>query len=350
MFNFKKIGLIGLVTVFLLVSSFLVVCGAENPVTLRFSTHHPAGAYRSVSARLFKEEIEKATGGKIKIDIYYSQSLAKGREVLSNVESGVVDIGLINPAYYPKKLSVHAGMILFTKAPPKYNQKKDIMDRLYKKYPKLKEEIEKYNQRILWQNFPTPLNLSSRVPVNSIKDFKGLKIRASSEAYLRMLKNLGAIPISVPFTDCYMALQTGTIDAVFTNIAAESPQRFYEPAPYSFTSQKMSIWLPFTYTINKDRWESFSPKIKEQINEAIAKVNERFASLYDEEYENEVKLFRDKGKALVMASDEDVEIWKNLDIIGELKKELVKKAENIGIENGSQFVDDIERFMEEASE
>jgi len=36
MFNFKKIGLMGLVTVFLLVSSFLVVCGAEKPIKLGF--------------------------------------------------------------------------------------------------------------------------------------------------------------------------------------------------------------------------------------------------------------------------------------------------------------------------
>jgi branched-chain amino acid transport system substrate-binding protein len=36
MFNFKKIGLMGLVTVFLLVSSFLIVCGAEKPIKLGF--------------------------------------------------------------------------------------------------------------------------------------------------------------------------------------------------------------------------------------------------------------------------------------------------------------------------
>ena len=36
MLNFKKIGLMGLVTVFLLVSSFLVVYGAEKPIKLGF--------------------------------------------------------------------------------------------------------------------------------------------------------------------------------------------------------------------------------------------------------------------------------------------------------------------------
>ena len=319
-----------------------------KPVTLRLSTHHPADVSRSVGSRLIKEEIEKATNGLVKIDIYYSESLAKGREVLDAVKNKVVDIGDVNPAYYPGQLPVHAGLLVYTKCPPKFSEKKAVMEKIYAKYPQVLNEIEKYNQKLLWQYFPGALNLSSTKPVKSIKDFKGMKIRASSEVYLRMLKELGSIPVSIPFTDCYMALQTGTIDGVFTNIEAMTGQKFWEVAPYSFTSPKLGLWLPFTFTINKDRWDSFPQTVKDQILAAIKRVDQRYEPLYDEGYEQEVKIFKEKGKDLVMASDEDVATWQNLAILAELKKELAAKAEKAGIPNGQQFLADLDKIMDEA--
>ena len=318
-----------------------------KPVTLRLSTHHPADVSRSVGSRLLKEEIEKATKGMVKIDIYYSESLAKGREVLEAVKTKVVDIGDVNPAYYPGQLPVHSGLLVYTNSPPKYSQKAAVMQKMYAKYPVVLREIEQYNQKVIWQYFPYSLNLSSTKPVKSIEDFKGMKIRASNEVYLRMLKSVGAIPVAVPFTECYMALQTGTIEGVFTNIEAMTGQKFYEVAPYSFTSPKLGLWLAFTFTINKNRWDSFPPQVQDQILQAVKRVAERYEPLYDEGYEAEVKIFREKGKDLVMASDRDVEIWQNLPILKELKMELAAKAEKAGIPDGKQFVEDIDRFMKE---
>ena len=346
---------VSLLFFFLILVSFLAFsvgndeAHAKKTVTLRLSTHHPPDVFRSIGSRLVKEEIEKATNGLVKIDIYYSQSLAKGREVLDAVKDGVVDIGDVNPAYYPGQLPLHSSVIVFTKAPPKHRQKKEVVYRTYEKYPEYLAELEKYNQKFLWQYFPGSLNLSSKTPVKSLQDFKGLKIRASTEVYLRMLKSIGAIPVSVPFNDCYMALQTGTIDGVFTNIEAMSGQKFYEPAPYSFTSEKLGLWVPFTFTINKNKWDRFSPEIQEQIKKAMERVDERFGPMYDDAYAAEVKIFRDRGKGLVMASDEDVRTWQNLPILEKLREELAAKATKAGFPNGRQFVDDIERFMEEAA-
>lgn len=324
--------------------------GAVEKVTLSLSTHHPADVARSLPARLIAAEIDKATEGRVTIDIYYAESLARGREVLNSVEQGIVDIGDVNPAYYPGQLPLHSGVLVFTKAPPTHSQKREVMERAYEEYPEFAAEIEQYNQRVLWQYQPTPLALSSTVPVRSIDDFRGLTIRASSEAYLRMLDDLGAIPISVPFTDCYMALQTGTIEGVYTNIDAMSGQRFYEPAPYTFTAAELSLFLPFTFTINQDVWDSFSAETQEQIMDAMEVVHERYGQAYDEEYQRQIEIFRDRGEEVVFASAEDIETWQNLSIIDELKVELAQKAEEAGIADGDQFVADIERYMVEAAQ
>lgn len=320
----------------------------DRPVTLRMSTHHPADVARSLPARMIKEEIERATDGLVTIDIYYAESLAGGSEVLTATQSGVVDIADMNPAYYPGQLPLHAGIMMFTKAPPTHNQKREVMERAYEAYPELRAELDRYNQRVLFQYQPTPLSLSSTVPVSSFDDFAGLSIRASSEAYLRMLGDIGAIPVSVPFTDSYMALQTGTIQGVFTNIDAMSGQRFYEVAPYSFTSPELSLWLPFTFTINMDVWNRFSPEIQEKIMDAMEVVHERYGRAYDEEYQRQLDIFGAHGD-IVFASPADIQTWQNLPILEVLREELAEKAVEAGIADGRKFVDDFERFMLEAA-
>jgi hypothetical protein len=49
-----------------------------------------------------------------------------------------------------------------------------------------------------------------------------------------------------------------------------------------------------------------------------------------------------------MASEEDVKTWQNLPIIDTMKMELAEKAEQAGVENGEQFIKDIEMYMKEA--
>jgi TRAP-type C4-dicarboxylate transport system substrate-binding protein len=342
--------LIGALVPFVAMAAGQAEAGAVEEVTISLSTHHPADVARSLPARLIKEEIEKATDGRVTIDIYYAESLARGGEVLESVQEGIVDIGDLNPAYYPGQLPLHSGVLVFTKAPPTHEQKREVMERAYEAYPEFANEIEQYNQRVLWQYQPTPLALSSTVPVRSIDDFRGLTIRASSEAYLRMLGDLGAIPISVPFTDSYMALETGTIQGVYTNIDAMSGQRFYEPAPYTFTSAELSLFLPFTFTINTSVWNSFTAETQEQIMTAMDVVHERYGQAYDEEYQRQIDIFRERGEEVVFASQEDIETWQNLPIIEVLKEELAEKAGEAGIADGQKFVDDFERFMVEAAQ
>lgn len=345
-----KTGLL-LFLFFVMVSSIAFAGGAgeEKSVTLKLSTHQAADTFRSLGSRLLKEEIEKATDGKVKIDIYYSSSIQTGAEVLIGIRDRVVDIGMVNPSYYPGQLPVHQGMIVFLEAPGTYNKMIEVVDKLYEMYPKLLAEIEDYNQKVIFTIFPCPFNLSSTVPVESMKDFKGLKIRAANEIYLRMLGDLGAIPISVPWKDCYMALQTGTIEAVWTNIESLVASKFYEVAPYNLTSVEMPLWIPFTYTMNQDVWDSFSPEVQEQINGALKIVKERYAPKYDEAYEEMVEVMRTEGKKLVIASDEDVDLWRNLDIVETLFNELAEKVEKNGVaEDGWQFIEDVNRVMTEA--
>jgi TRAP-type C4-dicarboxylate transport system substrate-binding protein len=185
--------------------------------------------------------------------------------------------------------------------------------------------------------------------VKSFKDFKNLKIAAPDEVKLKLLKALGAVPVSISSSDRYMALQTGTIDAVLTNIDSSAGLKLQEPAPYTFTSKKMGIWVFFSYTMNQEVWDSFSPMIQDQINNAIEKVEERYIPMYEEYYEKTIEDLRNGREGVItIASDEEVQTWYSLPVLEEIEKELAERAEKIGID-GNQFIEDVKRILKEAS-
>ena len=317
----------------------------EKPITLKLATYNTANTYRGAGEQLLKEEIEKHTNGKIKIEIYWQETLLKSKEILDGVKNGVVDMGIVNPSYYPKKLPLNSGFLLYTYGPDEMMKKIDVSNDIYKKYPEFNKEFDNQNQKILFKNFPQPLDLISTVPVNNLEEMKSYKIRASNPTWLKLLEDAGAIPVSVPWGDCYMALETGTVDGVFTNIDGITSTKLYEPAPYSFTSSKWCIMLPYFYTINLNTWNKLPSTVQEQILAAAEVATKRMAELYDNEYQNVIDKQKAEGTTVVMASDDDINKWTNLSIMPTLEKEYADEAEKNGIADGKELVNYINSLL-----
>ena len=75
-----------------------------------------------------------------------------------------------------------------------------------------------------------PGAFTGKNPLTSLDDIEGDKWRAGDKWGLRFLENAGAVPVSVPWGDVYMALQTGVIDGCFTNYDGLHLMKFDEVA------------------------------------------------------------------------------------------------------------------------
>src|SRR5690606_19652803 len=67
---------------------------------------------------------------------------------------------------------------------------------------------------VLWSSEPAIL-MTRNVPVRSIEDLAGLKIRTADQVAATLLTNWGAVPVPLPASEIYMALDTGVIDGLF---------------------------------------------------------------------------------------------------------------------------------------
>jgi TRAP-type C4-dicarboxylate transport system substrate-binding protein len=207
-------------------------------ITLKYSDHDAPGGMRTDFVRnIWLPEIEKQTGGDLKIRQFFGGTLLKSKEVLKGVGDNIAQMGFAFPGHYPSRMLAHSIFSLFPKGPDKFENQAWFYRKAYAEIPALKAELAKSNVVPLMITAGLPGAFAGKKPLKGIADIKGDKWRAGGKWLLRYLESAGAVPVSVPWGDVYVALQTGTIDGVFTNYDGMHLMKFDEAAPNLLNSK-----------------------------------------------------------------------------------------------------------------
>ena len=228
----KKLSTILFVTVLAL--SFLLIAGPGTSLAKTFlfkyantqSENHP----RSQSMVFFKNMLEKASNGKIKVELYFSGVLGKEAEVLEMVKLGTVQGsrgGLFERAN--KKYLMYTLPFLFENAD--------------KVVAVMRSDLGKaINKGAMANGIYIPATgvaggmrniTNSKQPIATVGDLKGLKMRTPPiDVTIRTFKALGANPQQVAYTETYMALKTGVVDGQENPFSNAVDMKFYEAQKY----------------------------------------------------------------------------------------------------------------------
>lgn len=307
-----------------------------------FATNCPENTMRGVAEKQFIEEIEKLSNGRIKINAYWAQSLVKGKEILKSVQDGVVDFGFVNVNYYPKRLLLNGATGLLEQGPTEYSNMIGVYNDIYQNVPALTEEFQKYKQRPVYIYSALPYSFSTKEPLHSLKELAGMKARSSSRWKMADLDALGAVPTSVAFSECYMALQTGTIDTVMTNVDAQSRAKLYEVAPNIMVTKELWLSLPFMITMNEKKYQRLPDDLKEVIAQARINATESFTEYYPTTMANEIAKMEGKGAKFTYASKQDVQDWVNLPSNKKNRDTWVAEVTDLGAADASAILEQVE--------
>ncbi|MGB9825299.1 MAG: hypothetical protein ACPLRU_01385, partial [Desulfofundulus sp.] len=129
-------------------------------------------------------EIEKQTGGRVKINANFGGSLLSSSEVLDGAAKGVADMAMIFPDFYPEKLFGYQIFKLFPKAPQKWENISYIYQTALNELPILQEELKKHNLKPLLVTVGLPTVFGATYPIDKVEDIVGKKWRASSRWHL----------------------------------------------------------------------------------------------------------------------------------------------------------------------
>lgn len=134
--------------------------------------------------------------------------------------------------------------------------------------------------------------LVSKVPIFSPRDIKGLKVRIFDSKILdRYWRDIGAVPVFVPWADVKYALNRGHIDVLPTHNALVYSLGFCETAKY--VTKVGEIPSILGVAMNEAKYQLLSPKHQEAIRAACFKAGSRFS--------NFVSKMDDKNEKLAMA-------------------------------------------------
>ena len=198
---------------------------------------YPASNFHTVNLAAFATDVDKATGGKLKITVHPGASLFKAPEIKRAVQGGQAQLGEILLANYQNEWQMFGADGLpfladsYAESMKLYKVQKPIMEK------KLAEQGMMLLYAVPWP----PQGLYSKKPINSAADLKGSKWRAYSPSTARIADLLGAQPVTVQAAELSQALATGVVETNMTSGATGVDSKLYEHLSYYYDVQ---AWLP----------------------------------------------------------------------------------------------------------
>jgi TRAP-type transport system periplasmic protein len=173
------------------------------------------------------EKVNKAAGGKLKIEVYPGMQLGgKPADLPQQLEDGVVDVIFHLPGFSPGRFPGMEGTELpFTNVGTSATQSPAVFEWANRW---LKDSEFKDIKILAIHTTDASILHTREKPVRSLDDFKGLKLRVPGRFVGEAAKALGATPVGVPLPGVYEALSRGQVDGMFINWAIVPSYRFYE--------------------------------------------------------------------------------------------------------------------------
>ncbi len=232
----------------------------------RFSNLYSRGtAFGELYENLGKN-IEQLSDGRIEVQVLYSGEGVGTTGLLGAVKSGLITMGA------PFQ-SMHAGELPAGVVEIGLPGGTDDTDELYSLFHEKGwgEVLEKAygSQGMVWLEpyIQPPVYILTKNPINSVEDFEGLKIRAPG-AYGKFLRNLGASPVSMAWSEIYTSLATGVIDgSIGSNMIDHRDGNHVEVAKYMYPLPLAGAQV-LPIIVNRSDWNKLPDDLKAAVRKA----------------------------------------------------------------------------------
>ena len=238
--------------------------------TLKFAEYLPEA---SLSVKVgdipFVEACEKRSGGRLKIEFYPGETLVKSSGMLEAGMTGVADIVACAPGYFPDKLPMNTIWELPMLGYSNRTEGVKVAEQVQEKY--LDIDLKAVNMHYLGAHqCGVYMIFSTKKPLKSVDDFKGMLVRSYGPTQSVMMEMLGATPVPVKFGEIYEALQKGTCDATMHDVTSILQYKWGELADPGYVLESPGGGLGsanILYLINGDVWNSLPTDLQQILAE-----------------------------------------------------------------------------------
>jgi TRAP-type C4-dicarboxylate transport system substrate-binding protein len=257
---------------------------------------YPASNFHTENLTQFATDIDKASGGKLKITVHANGSLFKANEIKRAVQGGQAQAGEIILANYENENPIY-GLDGVPFLAASYADSKRLYDA---QKPVLDGVLGKQGMKLLYAVPWPPQGIFVKKEINSVADLRGIKWRAYSPATAKIAELVGALPVTVQAAELSQALSTGVVESFISSVSTGYDTKTYESVKYFYDTQ---AWLPKNMVfVNKKAFDALDPATQTAVMKASADAEERGWKISQEKTEWYKKALTEKGMKIMPPS------------------------------------------------
>jgi len=184
---------------------------AQSPIKWRLQTY--AGA--ALGAEVIKPAIDQFNAiaqGQMEIELYYADQLVPTGELFQAMQRGTIDAVQSDDDSMasPTEVTVFGGYFPFAS---RYSLDVPVLFNQYGLGEIWDAEYAKVGVKHISAGAWDPCHFSTKDPINSLEDLKGKRVFTFPTAG-RFLAQFGVVPVTLPWEDIEVAVQTGELDGI----------------------------------------------------------------------------------------------------------------------------------------
>ncbi|MBP6008229.1 MAG: TRAP transporter substrate-binding protein [Rhodoferax sp.] len=264
--------LIAATTAALLGASFSALAQDIKPRLIRFGYGLNEQSNQGRAAKVFAEQVEKASGGKMKVRAIGAAALGPDNQMQQALIGGAQEMMVGSTATLvgiTKEMAIWDTPFLIANT----KEADAMLDGPIGEKIKAKLQDKGLVGLVYWENGFRNLTNSKR-PITKMEDMNGIKLRVmQNNVFLNSFQTLGANAIPMAFSELFSALETHTVDGQENPFNTILSSKFYEVQKYMTVTNH--VYSPWIVLVSKKWWDQLSKDEQKVLSDA-AKVSRDF--------------------------------------------------------------------------
>ena len=230
---------------------------------------YPATNFHTENLVQFANDIDKASGGKLKITVHPNASLFKAPEIKRAVQGGQAQTGEVLLVNFQNEWQIFGA-----DGVPFLADSYDEAVKLWKvQRPIMEKKLAEQGLMVLYAVPWPPQGIYVKKPISSAADLKGVKWRAYSPSTARIAELVGAQPVTVQAAELSQAMATGVVESYMSSGSTGFDTKTYEHIKYWYDTQ---AWLPKNAVLaNRAAFNALDKATQDAVLKAAADAESR---------------------------------------------------------------------------
>jgi TRAP-type transport system periplasmic protein len=298
-----------------------IAAPAQAQTTMRISISIAQNSHQGVAIDTFAREVERRTGGRYKIQAFYSGSLGGERESIEAVQLGTQELTFSStgpvPNFVPEARILDIPFLFTDKA-----HARRVLDGAPGQ-----DMLNKFDSKgfkaLAWGENGVRHMTNSKRAVNGPDDLKGLKMRTmENPVHVAAYKGFGIITTPMAFPEVFTALQQGTVDG------QENPLSVIMAAKFDQVQKHLTltghVYSPAIFLMNKAAFDKLPAADKTVFIESAKEAVRVNRARVDEDDAKGVSELRSKGMQVIESVDKTRFVNALTQVNGDFEKQFGK--------------------------